>query len=145
MLSTPHLLVGAAVGSVSPHPIIAFGVGFLSHFIMDKVPHWDWLPNTRWLLILAILEFFAGAGLLFYLTKNSQDPYLLWAGALGGVMPDMLVAPNYLLGRTIKFLEPLRVLHHQFQKGNDRFPVSTRVFLQLLTIILTSWLLLSFT
>lgn len=145
MLSTPHLLVGAAVGSVSPHPLIAFGAGFLSHFIMDKVPHWDWLPNTRKLLILAIGEFLVGAGLLFILTKNSQDPYLLWAGALGGVMPDVLVAPNYLLGRTIKFLEPLRSFHHQFQNGNDKFSISTRVFLQLLTIILTSWLLLRFT
>lgn len=40
MLITPHLLVGAAIGAKIKHFgwIIVFGL--ISHFVLDKVPHW---------------------------------------------------------------------------------------------------------
>ena len=40
MLITNHVLAGALVGLASPGPVSAFGVGVVSHFAMDVVPHW---------------------------------------------------------------------------------------------------------
>jgi len=41
MLLTPHAAVGIAIGSAIPDPRIAIPLSFLSHFILDAIPHWD--------------------------------------------------------------------------------------------------------
>jgi hypothetical protein len=41
MMFTPHALVGAAIGSVVPSPIAAFIGGFISHHLLDMMPHFD--------------------------------------------------------------------------------------------------------
>lgn len=139
MLSTPHLLVGATVGSLTPNPFAAFIAGFLSHFIMDMIPHYDWKPIGWKLKMLTFIDFFFGAALLFYLTKNSVHPFVIWAGAMGGVFPDILAAPYYLLNMRVNFLEPLRRIHGKAQK----IKVSTfaGVLTQVITLIITTWFL----
>ena len=138
MLSTPHLLVGATVGSFTRNPLAAFAAGFVSHFIMDRVPHWDWKPTGWKMIALTFAEFFFGAGLLFFLTKNSSNPFLIWAGAVGGVCPDALAAPYYLLHQEIKVLEPLRRFHNLTQTGNNKFPKIAGILTQILVLIITT-------
>jgi hypothetical protein len=42
MTLTTHALVGAAAASFFPaHPYAAFAAGFVSHFVIDALPHWD--------------------------------------------------------------------------------------------------------
>ncbi len=43
MTLTTHGTVGAALGLlVSGHPVIAFSVGILSHYVLDSIPHIDY-------------------------------------------------------------------------------------------------------
>ena len=43
MTLATHAVVGASLAELFPsHPVTAFVVGFLSHFILDAVPHWDY-------------------------------------------------------------------------------------------------------
>lgn len=43
MTLATHAVVGGAVASLFPsHPITAFVAGFLSHFVLDAIPHWDY-------------------------------------------------------------------------------------------------------
>jgi hypothetical protein len=43
MTLATHAVVGAAVAQLFPqHPIIAFSAAFLSHFLLDAIPHWDY-------------------------------------------------------------------------------------------------------
>ncbi|OGY27522.1 MAG: hypothetical protein A3F33_00990 [Candidatus Woykebacteria bacterium RIFCSPHIGHO2_12_FULL_43_10] len=139
MLSTPHLLVGATVGSLSANPLLAFLAGIASHFIMDLIPHWEWKPSNPMYVFLAFFDFFFGAALLFVLTINSSDPFLVWAGAMGGVFPDILQAPYYLLHRKVKVLEPLRSFHGSIQRY--KVPIYAGVLTQIVTLIITSWFL----
>jgi len=41
MLETSHVVVGMAIGKYVPNPLLAFVFSFLSHFILDFIPHWD--------------------------------------------------------------------------------------------------------
>ncbi|GMR19015.1 MAG: hypothetical protein BMS9Abin34_139 [Patescibacteria group bacterium] len=41
MLLTPHVAAGVAIASVVPDPRLAIPLAFLSHFVLDAVPHWD--------------------------------------------------------------------------------------------------------
>lgn len=107
MLSTPHFLVGAAIGSVVPNPVAAFALGFVSHFVLDQIPHWD--PGTKlaphnqkefkqrepstadW--VFGAVEFALGALLVAYVLKVNGQLSLSspWAwGALGAVTPDII-------------------------------------------------------
>jgi hypothetical protein len=41
-----HAITGAALASLTPNePLVGFSVGFLSHFILDAIPHWDYYRN----------------------------------------------------------------------------------------------------
>jgi hypothetical protein len=43
MILAAHAITGAAVASLMPErPLIGFAVGFLSHFLLDAIPHWDY-------------------------------------------------------------------------------------------------------
>ena len=43
MTLATHAVVGAATATLFPgHPVIAFTAGFMSHFLLDAIPHWDY-------------------------------------------------------------------------------------------------------
>ncbi len=44
MLETPHVAVGAAIAISISNPLIALPLCLASHFLLDKIPHWN--PHT---------------------------------------------------------------------------------------------------
>jgi len=43
MILAKHAVAGAALASLTPdNPAIGFITGFLSHFVLDAIPHWDY-------------------------------------------------------------------------------------------------------
>lgn len=42
MIFTPHLVIGAVIGSKTHNLGLIIILGILSHFILDKLPHWDY-------------------------------------------------------------------------------------------------------
>ena len=112
MVLTPHAVAGAAITSFFKlSPVTAFFAGFLSHFFLDALPHWDYqlrssrkdkvhplnndfvLNGDSWVdfsklgmdaclgLALAIFFFTFGLNVSFW---------AIVAGALGAVAPDAL-------------------------------------------------------
>lgn len=50
MVLGTHAVIGGTLGAISrAHPIIAFLIGFVSHFLLDTIPHWDYelLSSTK--------------------------------------------------------------------------------------------------
>lgn len=112
MTLTTHSLVGAAVAQLFPNrPWLGFLAGFISHFALDSVPHWDYrlisykrdpanqlnddmAINKKFLVDLAKigLDCLLGLGLailIFHFWR--QIPF--WTpvlGAIGGILPDPL-------------------------------------------------------
>lgn len=41
MLETPHVVVGAAIATKIANPYLALPLSFLSHFLLERVPHWN--------------------------------------------------------------------------------------------------------
>jgi hypothetical protein len=41
MLETPHVAVGVAIATAVPNPFVAIPLAFASHFVLDKIPHWN--------------------------------------------------------------------------------------------------------
>jgi hypothetical protein len=97
MLSTPHLLVGAAIAKTIPNPAISLPVAFASHFLLDATPHWDGSPKapySRKVIIAATSDYVFGAGLIFLLTRNDPSQVIVLAGAFMATLPDFIMAAS---------------------------------------------------
>lgn len=112
MVLTPHAITGAALASLTPeNPLAGFALGFLSHFVLDAIPHWDYdlssmkkdennpmnndmAINKAFLLDISKIGFDAMLGILisylifcFYM---KYSVFVIMCGAVGGIMPDAL-------------------------------------------------------
>ncbi|MFN7088214.1 MAG: hypothetical protein ACK4NX_00075 [Candidatus Paceibacteria bacterium] len=108
MLNTPHLAVGMLIGKSVGNGWLAFFLGFLSHFILDAIPHWDGVDfRGRKLLrkknLILIFDFILIFFILLILLElgafsfsNEHLPMIF--GAMGGVFPDIFWIPYYFLG-----------------------------------------------
>jgi hypothetical protein len=112
MVLTPHAVVGATIASFFKlNPFTAFFSGFLSHFFMDIIPHWDYklrsarldevnpLNNDLVINLDSTIDFIkigldACLGivisLIFFTLGANISPVVILAGALGAILPDPL-------------------------------------------------------
>ena len=111
MLAIPHLLTGAVIGDLveglpysSP---LAFILGWLSHYVLDAIPHWEMYipikisphfetddPIGKWPKIVLVNVFFdilIGVSLvIFFIGKTSFWHSAIFWGALGAISPDVI-------------------------------------------------------
>jgi hypothetical protein len=100
MYITVHAAAGAAIGTLIGSPILAFIGGFISHIILDMIPHgdegiqnWKLFKTKRQRMAAAGLIDFFGVALLLAFLINRVDITLLpgvLAGMAGGISPDAL-------------------------------------------------------
>jgi hypothetical protein len=112
MTLAQHAVVGASLASFIPNqPATAFAIGFLSHFLLDAIPHWDYdlksrienehnpmnidmVLNYNFLTDILKIGFDAIIGLILsyfifiYYLKISV--IVILAGSIGGMLPDAL-------------------------------------------------------
>lgn len=112
MTLTSHAVAGAVAASFFPkNPVSAFIFGFLSHFVLDAIPHWHYplrshtrhpenplaedMPWGRRLffdLLKISADFLIGFSLVFLLFKPLGQPinWVILLGAISGMTPDAL-------------------------------------------------------
>lgn len=112
MTATAHAIVGAAIAARIVDPAIALPLAFASHFVFDKLPHWDVMTeadhgNHKAIFIKSTLDVLLGFSLIFLLFGFSP---LILLGAFAAQLPDWLEVPA-LLGYKFKPFE----LNYRFQ------------------------------
>ena len=101
MTSTAHALVSGAIVAAVPNPALSLPLAFLSHFIMDAVPHWDFGTNWRSRSksatgAIAIIDTVLGFTVAYFVFGGKVDLWLLFAAVALGNLPDWLEAPYYI-------------------------------------------------
>lgn len=150
MILLPHLLIGAAIGAKVQNLPAVFILGIISHFIADKLPHWEYLDKEltelktarEWLAFFTkvILDFGLGVLIIFYFFWQSPLWPAVALGAIAGVLPDFLVFLNYLFPKT-KILESYRKFHHQSHLKKGRYKLFLSLFSEALIILLMIYLI----
>lgn len=123
MFLTVHATVGAVLGKATPNPWVAFILGFISHFIVDMIPHGNESVLVsgvtqkdrvrRLLMVVAIDGALVLALLAWWLfVLKVVNPWSVLAGVIGGVLPDALQAPNHLFSK--KYLLRYERIHQIF-------------------------------
>lgn len=92
MLTTPHLLVGAAIGSQLHNPMLVAPAAAASHFVFDRIPHLGGFIEVEDLdrkdIAFVAGDVILGLVLMFGLTYNRANAELIWLGAFCSVLPD---------------------------------------------------------
>lgn len=117
MLETPHVAVGVAIATKIPNPFIAIPLSFASHFVLDKVPHWNphlytetqkaGHPSKKSTYIAAAdigLAFFLGAGFAFNALPDQKTAILILACSFASVLSDVVKYPYYYFHGRQKWL-----------------------------------------
>ncbi len=129
MLETPHALVGMVIAATIPNPWVSLPLCFLSHFVVDMLPHWNWEPDTRPLSLLGIVfDLILLEILIGYLAFRSPLQPNLAGGAFFAILPDLVEAPHIFLGFNNKHLQKLCDFQKSIQK---RAPVLPGILTQL--------------
>jgi len=112
MILTSHAVFGAAVASLVPdHPVEAFSLAFLSHFILDVIPHRDYdllsiepgscgkiqiidtlIKKFRLIrdVLLVLFDGLFGVCLSFMFFFDPVHPWIFFIGAVSSLIPDFL-------------------------------------------------------
>ena len=101
MTITPHFLIGATLAATTASPLVAFLLGFFSHFVLDALPHFD--PGTfhknkigenenwpAWIYLFILIEFIVTVTGFFLLFGQRPDFILICYGAIGGIAVDII-------------------------------------------------------
>lgn len=160
-----HAVVGSAIGfSFSLSPIAGFLVGFLSHFVLDMIPHWDYTINTSlfdpkkenevesWKKAVWDLSKFGGDAILgiivsfLFFSQGGTDFNFIY-GAIGGMLPDFLQFVYVLFPKgPLKSLQSFHEYVHADAHLRDNFFLGTmsQVLIMVIAIGLGTGALLSF-
>lgn len=147
MIITHHMLVGAVVGAHSSHLWSAFILGLFSHYLLDALPHWDYLRKVKISnpdhLKKVGLDFILGGLLVLFLTWSSPQKLFILVALMAALLPDCLEA--FYNNFNIRWLRPLSQIHHKihFQKRLSFWPGLPLMFivsfLALLILIFDKW------
>lgn len=102
MTLTTHATLGAVIGRATGNPLLAFVFGFISHFLIDMIPHGDTGTSDNFRIYkrrrkraVAYVMVDAVVALFFVLvlsnTKDIDSMRTFSWGIAGGVLPDFLV------------------------------------------------------
>lgn len=94
MIATPHMLVGAVCASRARSLGGGLAIGVLTHLALDAVPHRDYRLDAWGGFVLTTD---LATGTLAVLRLSGGSPVLL-AGAVGGVLPDVVALAERALG-----------------------------------------------
>lgn len=118
MLETPHVLVATAIASKIPNPLLAIPLALMSHFILEKVPHWNphlnsetekyGQPTKQSTIITAIdstLALMTGSYFAFRVLPDVNHALTILAACFFSVLPDVVEAPYFFLNYREKIIK----------------------------------------
>jgi hypothetical protein len=154
MILTPHLLLGAAIGSKFSSPATVIILSFASHYLLDFLPHYEYdvsvLKNKNaglskkylWALAKVFLDFLIGTGLALWLIWPAPHKTMAIWGMAAAILPDGLLFLHWLWPKQ-PILKFLAIFHQAVHCLKNRSPVWLGIMVEVAVIILAIVFLLS--
>ncbi len=149
VLETPHVVVGAAIATKVINPYLAIPLSFLSHFVLEKVPHWNPHLNTeikkhgkitkQSTLIVAfdvLLSLGIGSILAARALPNVGLAATIFVSCFFAVLPDVIEGPYFFLNWKTKAIEKWIAFQKSLQVDTTPLP---GLATQFITILAALW------
>lgn len=152
VIETPHVIVGAAIATKVANPALALPLALGSHFILDKIPHWNphlyretkkyGKPTQRSNIVVAADVFASlliGLSIASRALPNTGHALTIVAACFFSVLPDVVEAPYFYLNYRNKTLEKWINFQRSFQINTNYFPGMAT---QIITVTTFLWWIL---
>ena len=145
MFLTVHSATGLLIDQYVKSPLLAFGAGFISHYIFDIIPHGDTRIPKQYHNIIHItlagifdLAIMSGYLLLVILGTNQFLTLSQIFAIIGSILPDALQL-IYFIYSDNKYLRKICKWHHYFHNLVSRkfqINLTAGIILQLILFII---------
>lgn len=137
MILTTHILSGAVLGANVQNPYAVAGLAVAVHFLLDMIPHGDYLNKKSklrefWKVAMDLaIGLGAVAAILFFRDPTPKDISNICIGIFFSLLPD---GTTFLyIWMKMKFLKPVKHFHENLHfYGNDaperRFKLKNNLF-----------------
>jgi hypothetical protein len=100
MTNLNHAATGALVAVAVHNPWVGLPVAFLSHFVIDAIPHWDYFEkNFMMRRVSLVIDITLTLYLLIVLSLTvDASRRLVIGGGVLGIAPDLMWAPYLITG-----------------------------------------------
>jgi len=128
MLVITHALIGGFVASKISNPVVSSPLLVASHFLLDRIPHWDLGTGFRKRkkvtnFLLGGTDFISAIGICWFIfQKNLPFNPLLWTGVFFSLLPDFLEFPALFLNWRFFPFNKLELIHSQIFHRREKFP-----------------------
>ncbi|KKT40137.1 hypothetical protein A3K29_04525 [Candidatus Collierbacteria bacterium RIFOXYB2_FULL_46_14] len=147
MLSIAHGLTGALIASKIPNPILSIPLVLASHFLEDRVPHWDvgqglssQKKSKQTAFFQELFFDFPISILIVYLFFQMGRPFdwRPWLGWFIGLLPDFIEFPYLFLNHRGSMIKKFATFHTWCHRSTpDRFwGILPQVLILLLVLLL---------
>ncbi len=153
MLETPHVVVGAAIAMKIANPALALPLALGSHFILDRIPHWNPHLNTEMKengkptkksSVIVIIDVCLALVLGFFIASralpNTSHATTILVASFISVLPDIIEGPYFFLGIKSKFIKKWIVFQKSLQVNTSIIP---GLLTQVITIAAALWWILA--
>ena len=147
MIATCHILTGAAIAVKTQNSALGLVLAFLSHFILDFIPHKEYNVDFKhkfWkfsLLDILKITLDVLVGILIILAINKSIIISL-AGGFAAIFPD-IIGPLLLAMPKNKVSEAYYDFHiKKIHSLKNKIPKNWEIFTQVLIILISVFLLL---
>lgn len=149
MLETPHVVVGAAIAMKVVNPALAIPLALGSHFVLDRIPHWNPHLNTevkengkptKKSSVIVIIDVCTALALGFFIASralpNTSHAIIVLAASFASVLPDVIEGPYFFLGIKSKFIKRWISFQKSIQANTTIVP---GLLTQVITIAAAFW------
>lgn len=149
MLETPHVIVGAAIATKVVHPALAIPLAFGSHFLLEKVPHWNPHLNTETekygkptrrstqIVILDVtLALTAGFFIASRVLPDTVHAITILVACFAASLPDIVEGPYFFLNMRHELIKKWIKFQKSIQSDTSIVP---GLLTQVITIAAAFW------
>jgi hypothetical protein len=144
--STNHVLTGAVIALVIKQPAIAIPVAFLSHFVLDVLPHFGIYEDDvvkrnanrlfRTVLSIDILLLITALSVVPWLVGQDVGVWLVFSCMVAAVLPDAAWVPMFVREIKTKQWRPSHNHFINFHRSIQWFEKPQGLAVELLWIIM---------
>jgi len=129
MITSTHLFIGAAIGKATGNLFLAIPLAFVSHFLLDAIPHYNPKQVKSYLekglrgvdkkdLLLKSIEPLIGISIVGYaIYMQSELALVMSLGALFGWLPDLFVFLEWKFNGNSGIIRKIETYYHKHTKS----------------------------
>lgn len=134
VLETPHVIVGAAIATKVANPALALPLALGSHFILEKIPHWNPHLNTetqkygkptkqttKIVILDSSLALVSGLYIASQVLPDTIHAITIVAACFFAALPDIVEGPYFFLNMRSKLIKKWIMFQKSIQSDTNIF------------------------